>query len=108
MPVFPNRSSLMKSVTSHGGVGFVAQPMPDFKKLHQKAPINQPREVQVTKPLEFEFKVDKRGEEHVKELQEKLQKEQEELERLRNFKARDIPDYEKLRIDIMPSDKPLT
>ncbi len=68
----------------------------------------KPREVQVTKPQEFKFKVDKRGEGHLKEMQEKLKKEQGELERMRQFKARDIPDYEKLKVDIMPSDKPLT
>jgi hypothetical protein len=42
--------------------------MPDFSKLHQQAPMMKPREVQVTKPQEFKFKVDKRGEEHQKEM----------------------------------------
>ena len=37
-----------------------------------------------------------------------MKREHEELERLRQFKAQPIPDYEKLKIDIMPSDKPLT
>ena len=108
LPLYHNTS--MRSVTSHGGAlhGFVAQPMPDFIKLHQQAPMMKPREVQVTKPLEFKFKVDKRGEDHQKELQEKLKREQEELERQRQFRAREIPDYDKLKVDIMPSEKPLT
>ena len=68
----------------------------------------KPRDVQVTKPIGFSFKIDQRGADHQKELQEKLKKEQEEVERQRNFKARDVPDYEKLRVEIMPSDKPIT
>ena len=53
----------------------------------------KPRDVQVTKPIGFNFKIDQRGADYQKELQDKLKKEQEELERYRNFKARDIPDY---------------
>jgi hypothetical protein len=41
----------------------------------------KPREVQVTKPIGFQFNVDKRGQEHQKELHDKLKKEQEEMER---------------------------
>jgi hypothetical protein len=37
-----------------------------------------------------------------------MRKEKEELERQRQFKAREVPDYEKLKVEIMPSDKPLT
>jgi hypothetical protein len=37
-----------------------------------------------------------------------LQKEQEELERMRRFKAMPLPDYERLKMEILPSDKPLT
>ena len=41
----------------------------------------KPRDVQVTKPIGFSFKIDQRGTNHQKELQNKLKKEQEELER---------------------------
>lgn len=83
--------------------------MPDFSKLH--AAQTKPRksvEPIVTKTKAFNFNVDKRGEEHRREFQEKLQKEEEELRNMRKFKAQPLPDYEKLKIDIMPSDKPLT
>ena len=62
----------------------------------------------MTKPIGFQFEVDKRGEEHLKDLQDKLKKEQQELERMRAFKAREVPDYEKMKVEILPSDKPLT
>jgi hypothetical protein len=50
--------------------------MPNFQKLHQQAPMMKPRDVQVTKPIGFSFKIDQRGADHQKELQEKLKKEQ--------------------------------
>jgi hypothetical protein len=41
----------------------------------------------VTKAKEFNFNVDKRGEEHKREFQLKLQKEEEEIRNMRKFKA---------------------
>jgi hypothetical protein len=37
-----------------------------------------------------------------------LRKEEEEMKKKRNFKATPMPDYEKMKIEVMPSDKPLT
>lgn len=45
---------------------------------------------------------------HKRELESKLLKEKEECEKKRLFKAQPMPNYDKLKIEIMPSDKPLT
>eukprot|EP00347_Sterkiella_histriomuscorum_P010140 403377448 len=88
---------------------FHAQPMPDFQKLHQQM-IQKPmkNDYNLTIPNEFALYSERRSAYHSQQLQLKLQKEQEELEIKRNFKAQPIPDYEKMKIEIQPSGKPLT
>ncbi|CDW88686.1 UNKNOWN [Stylonychia lemnae] len=86
---------------------FSAIPMPDFIKLHQHNK-NIKRDIQLTQPVGFELKSDQRSQLHQRDFGDKLRKEQDELEKKRNFRAQPIPDYDKMKIEILPSDKPLT
>ena len=61
-----------KSLSNLNPTSFHAQPMPDFQKLHAQAQPRKSMEPLVTKAKAFSFNVDKRGEEHRREFQEKL------------------------------------
>jgi len=61
-----------KSLSNLNSESFHAQPMPDFQKLHAQAQPRKSMEPVITKAKAFNFNVDKRGEEHKREFQEKL------------------------------------
>ena len=80
-------AQLDKSLSNLKSTSFHAHPMPDFSKLHAQTQPRKSMEPVVTKAKEFNFNVDKRGEEHKREFQLKLQKEEEEIRNMRKFKA---------------------
>ena len=74
------------SSTSH----FQALKMPNFGKLHDMQMVtsqSKPRKSDATMPVGFELKSEARSMQHQKSFQDKLKKEQMDLERVRQFKA---------------------
>lgn len=67
---------------------FKARPMPSFSN-----PMKPVTAIQVTNPEPFAFKTQVRGQTSAQILAERLQKEQEELQRLRQFKAHAVPNF---------------
>ena len=56
----------------------------------------------------FDLESVKRSQDYNKDFQEKLRLEDEEIKKKRQFRAVPMLDYEKNKLEVMPSDKPLT
>ena len=82
-----------KSVTADTAIStshFQALKMPNFGKLHDMQMVtsqSKPRKSDATMPVGFELKSEARSMQHQKSFQDKLKKEQMDLERVRQFKA---------------------
>jgi hypothetical protein len=86
--------------------GFQALKMPDFSKLHDMAKQRSSLPPVPTQAKAFQLQSEARSAAHQKDFQERVTREWKELERMRLFKAQPVPDYKKM--NIMPSDRPLT
>lgn len=77
----------MSAPPTTSNAGFQALKMPDFSKLHQSSKLQTKPQDLKTLPIEFSLKSDERHLAHKKELESKLQREREELDKKRQFKA---------------------
>ena len=83
---------------------FKAMPMPDFTKTHMQPKV----EKQVTVPTEFNLESERRRQIAIQALKAKTEAEDRIQESQRKFTAQPLPNYEKMAINVMPSDRPIT
>ena len=79
-------SSSLQLNNSDPGFHFHANPMPNFEHPFALKPTN----ITLTNPKPFSLKTEERGEFAQRTLQEKLEREQREMEEARNFKAQPV------------------
>ena len=85
-------------------MAFKAMPMPDFSKTHMQPKI----EKQLTVPTEFNLESERRRQLAIYALKAKMEAEVRIQENQRKFTAQPLPNYEKMAINVMPSDRPIT
>lgn len=79
-------------------------PMPDFSKTYMQPKV----EKQVTVPTEFNLESERRRQLAIQALKAKMEAEERVQESQRKFTAQPLPNYEKMAIKVMPSDRAIT